>query len=101
MPERHTLLIVIAGTLIGMPACDGRLAGRDLTLTGLQDLAHDHVVDLLGSDAAALERGLDRDGAEVHRAELRERTGELADRRAGGRDDDGTGHGGLHEASCR
>ncbi len=61
---------------------------------GLEHLAHDHVVDLLGADAGALERGLDREPAEVGGAEAGERAGELADRRAGRRDDDGTGHGG-------
>ena len=48
-PERHTLLIVIAGTLIGMPGVDRGLTGGDLALTGLEHLAHDHVVDLVGA----------------------------------------------------
>ena len=42
------------------------LARGDLALAGLQHLAHDHVVDLLGADAAAVERGLDREATEVH-----------------------------------
>ena len=68
MPERHTLLTVIAGTVIGIAGLDRRLAGGDLALPGLEDLAHDHVVDLLGADARALERGRDREAAEVHGA---------------------------------
>ena len=48
-----------------MPAFDRRLARGDLALAGLEHLAHDDVVDLLGADAAALERGRDRDAAEV------------------------------------
>ena len=61
------MLIVIAGTVIGMPAFAAAWRAGDLALPGLEHLAHDHVVDLLGPDAAALERGLDRDAAEVHR----------------------------------
>ena len=34
---------------------------------GLEHLAHEHVVDLLGVDAGALERGLDGEPAEVRR----------------------------------
>ena len=67
MPERHTLLSVMAGTVIGMPAVDRGLAGGDLARARLQHLAHEHVVDLLGADAGALERGLDGDAAEVRR----------------------------------
>ena len=93
MPERHTLLMVIAGTLIGMPAVHRGLARGDLTLAGLEHLAHEHVVDLLRPDAGALERGLDRDTAEVHRGEVGERAGELPDRRTGRSDDHRTGHG--------
>src|SRR5207237_551105 len=51
-------------------------------------------VDLLGADVAACERGTDRVRAEVGRGHRAERAGELADRRTGGRDDHGTGHGG-------
>ena len=68
-PERHTLLTLTAGTRIGMPAFDRRLAARYLTLAGHQHLTHDHVVDLVGSDAGALEGGADGDGPEVGRRE--------------------------------
>ena len=52
MPERQTLLMVMAGTVIGMPALGRGLAGRDLAGSGLEDLAHDDVLDLLGSTPA-------------------------------------------------
>ena len=48
---------------------DRGLAGGDLALPGLEHLAHDHVVDLVGADTGALERALDRDTAEILRAE--------------------------------
>ena len=67
MPERHTLLTVVAGTVIGMPAFTAAWRAGDLALAGLEHLAHEHVVDLLGPDAGALERGLDREAAEVGR----------------------------------
>ena len=54
-PERHTLLSVTDGTDIGMPPFDRRLAGRDLAGAGLDDVTHDHVVDLVAGDAGALE----------------------------------------------
>ena len=47
-PERHTLLMVLAGTDRGIPRLDGGLAGRDLALAGLEDLAHEDVVHLVG-----------------------------------------------------
>ena len=64
-------------------------AGRAL----LQGRAHDHVVDLAAGDAGAAERGRDRVAAE----RLRRRVVEgaaigLADRGAGGGDDDGFAH---------
>ena len=51
---------------------DRRLAGRDLPGAGLQHLAHDHVLHLVGRDAGALQRGLDRDAAELGRREVLE-----------------------------
>ena len=41
--------------LLGDPALDLRLARRHLALAGLQDLAHDHVLYLLGLDLGPLE----------------------------------------------
>ncbi len=71
MPERQTLFSVIAGTVIGMPRVRRGLARRDLPGARLQHLTHQHVVDLLGADAGALERALDGDAAEVDRAQSR------------------------------
>ncbi len=56
MPDRQTLLIVIAGTDHRDAAVGRGLAGGDLARARLQHLAHQHVVDLLGVDAGALER---------------------------------------------
>ena len=50
-PERQTLLTVVAGTVMGMPAFDRGLAGGHLAGAGQQHLAHEDVVDLLGGDA--------------------------------------------------
>ena len=54
-PDRQTLLIVSAGVLIGMPAPTAAWRAGDLPGAGLQDLAHDHVLHLLGGDAGALQ----------------------------------------------
>ena len=86
------MLIVSEETSFGMPAVDLRLARGDLALAGLQHLAHDDVLDLLGLDAGALERGLDRDAAELGGVERREAAAHLADRGAGGAEDHGLGH---------
>ena len=68
------------------------LARGDLALAGLEDLAHDDVLDLLGLDVGALERGLDRDAAQLGGVEGRQPAAQLADRRSGGAEDDGLGH---------
>ena len=60
MPERHTLLMVIDGHRHRDAGLHRGLARGHLARAGLEHLAHDHVVDLLGADAAARERGLDR-----------------------------------------
>ncbi len=44
---------------------DGGLTGRVLTGAGLQDLAHDHFVDVLGGNPGALHGGADRDFTQV------------------------------------
>ena len=91
-PEAQTLLIVSEETSFGMPALDLRLARGDLALARLQHLAHDDVLDLLGLDLGALERGLDRDAAELGGVEGRQAAAQLADRGAGGAEDHGLGH---------
>ena len=65
MPERQTLLMVVDGTVIGMPAVDRGLAGGHLTGAGQEHLAHEHVVDLLAGEPGPLEGGLDGEAAEV------------------------------------
>ena len=91
-PERQTLLTVVAGTGHRDAALDGRLAGGDLALAGLEDLAHEHVVDLVGATPARSRAAAMAKPAEVHGAERRKGPGELADRRAGSGDDDRTRH---------
>ena len=54
-PERHTLLMVVAGTRHGDAGVDGGLAGGDLAGAGLEHLAHEDVVDLLGGEPGPLE----------------------------------------------
>ena len=49
-----------------------------LKLAGLQHLSDDDVFDLLGLNARALERRLDRKGAELGRLEAREAAAQLA-----------------------
>ena len=71
---------------------DRSLARRVLPLAGGQDLAHHHLGHLGRLDAAALERGADRDLAEVVRRHARERAVEAADRRAHGTGNDDLGH---------
>ena len=49
------------GDLLRDAALDLGLARGNLALAGLQDLAEDDLLDLLGADAGALQGGLDRD----------------------------------------
>ena len=63
---------------------DLSLSRGDLTLPGLQHLAHHDVLHVAGRHLGALERGLDRRAAEFRGVEARQATPELADRCAGG-----------------
>ena len=89
-PDRQTLLIVIDGTLIGMPAGDRAPAGRVLAGAGQDDLAHDHVVDLVRRDTPAFSRA-PLMATPPRSAALRvlEPAEQAADRGAGPGDDDG------------
>ena len=78
-----------------MPPLTRGLAGGDLAGAGLEHLAHDHVVDLVAGDAGLLQRGLDRDAAEVGGGLVLEPPEQPADRRASAGDDHGSGHDGL------
>src|SRR5690606_35944788 len=79
----------------GDAGVDRRLPGGDLSGAGLEHLAHEHVVDLVGGDTGAFERSLDREATQVGGLEACEGPGELADRRPGAGDDHGTSHGGA------
>ena len=70
-------------------------ARRVLPGAGQDDLAHDHVVDLVAGDAGLLERAGDGDAAEVRGGLVLEPAEQPADRRTGAGDDDGSGHGCL------
>src|SRR5262249_41156712 len=70
---------------------DRRLAGRVLPLPGAQDLAQDDLGDLAALDPGALQRGLDRDLAQLVRRQIGERPVECANRRARRADDDDVG----------
>ena len=72
---------------------DGGLAGGDLAGAGLDDLAHDHVLDLVAGDAGLLQRALDGDAAEVRGAKVLQAAEQPADRGARPGDDHGSGHG--------
>ena len=84
MPEAQTLLIVSEETSFGMPALICAWREGIWPCAGLEHLAHHDVLDLLGLDVGALERGLDRDAAELGRLQGGEAAAELADGRAGG-----------------
>lgn len=75
------------GDLLRDAALDLGLARGDLALAGLQHLAEDDLLDLLGADAGALQRRLDRDPAELGRFERSEGAAHLADRGARGTKD--------------
>src|SRR5262249_7100945 len=69
---------------------DRRLPRRVLPLARRQDLAEDHLVNLIGLDASALQSGLYRDLAQFVRRQGGEGAVERADGRSGGgRNDDG------------
>ena len=53
-------------------------------VAGLDDLAHDHVADLVGGDAGLVEGALDRDTSEVGGREVLEPAEQAPDRRTSG-----------------
>ena len=61
--------MVVAWHVHGDAALDRGLARGDLTLAGLDDLAHQHCVDARGVDAGSLEHAADGDATEVLGAE--------------------------------
>src|SRR5262249_40024362 len=74
---------------------DRGLPRGDLPGAGLQHVPHDDVVDLLAGHAGFLQRGLDRQAAQVHGLPAFQRPGQLADRRPGACDDYRTRHDNL------
>ena len=77
-------------------ALDHRLTRRVLARAGREHLAEDDLADLVAREPGALEQAGDHGRAELGRGGLGERAAELADRRAGGGDDDDVGaHGTL------
>jgi hypothetical protein len=71
-PEPHIFDSVTAPVDCGRPAPSTGLARRRLALAGHQAVAHQHLVDRIAGHAGALDRGLDRDGAELVRGERAE-----------------------------
>ena len=71
------------------------LTGRNLSDPGLQDLAHDHVLDVRIGHVGAAQRLPDRLRAELHCGEAGQPARELPERRPGGAQD----HAPPHEAS--
>ena len=91
-PEAQTLLTVSEETSFGMPPliCAWRLG--IWPWPGLEHLAEDHVLHLVGRHLGALERGRDRVAAEVGGVERRERAAHLPERRPRGAEDHGLWH---------
>ncbi len=88
MPERHTLLMVVAGTVMGMPPRIGRLAGRDLAGAGLEHVPEVDLVHPVGGQAGPLQGGGDGHPAELHRRQGAEGAPVASERGANGRADD-------------
>ncbi len=81
------------GNVHGDAAPDRGLASGDLPLTRLNDMPHDHIVDLLTTDTGPRQRGLDRKSAELDGGEALQSAGQLADRGSRAGHDDRTRHG--------
>ena len=65
MPEPHILRQRDRAGRLRQAGAERRLARRRLALAGHQAVAHQHFVDGVAGHAGALDRGLDRDGAEL------------------------------------
>ncbi len=83
----------VGGHLLRDSRCDRRLPRRRLAGARLQHLAHHDVADVLRGDAAALEAGPDRDGAELRRGDVGKPAADPSEGRAHGGHDHGAGHG--------
>ena len=83
MPDRQTLLMVIAGTCCWDARLDRGLARGDLPGARLQDLTHDHVVDVVAFDAGPVNGGPDGVRAQARGRDFLEGSAKLAERRSG------------------
>ncbi len=68
------------------------LARGRLPEPGRDDVPHDHLLDVLGGDARALDGGTDGLGAELGSRERRERAAKASDRRTRGAQEIGITH---------
>ena len=91
-PEAHTLLMVSLETSLGMPALIWAWREGIWPWPGLEDLAHDDVLHLVGRDVGALERRGDGGRAELGGIDGRQAAAHLADGRTCGTEDHGLGH---------
>jgi hypothetical protein len=66
------LLTVSAGTPIGIPPLTAACRAVIWPAPRLDDVTHDHVVDLVAADTGLLQGRLDRQSAEVHGLEVLE-----------------------------
>ena len=82
----------VGGNLLRDARPDRGLTRRRLAHAGLEDLTHDHVLDLGRLEPGPAERLADCDRAELGRRMLREAAAEAPERRAHGGDDDGLTH---------
>src|SRR5690554_7048387 len=81
-PEPHTRLTAIAPTVSGTPPLSAACRARRLAQARRDHVAEDHVLDVRGVDAAALQRCADRDRTELGCLETRKSAEKAADRRA-------------------
>ena len=96
IPEPHIFDSVTAPADCGRPAPSAAWRAGAWPWPAIRQLPISTSSDGVAGDAGALDRGLDRDAAELVRGERAEIAEQAADRRArGGNDDDGIGHGGL------
>ena len=100
-PDRQTLLTVVAGTVMGMPALAAAWRAVIWPVPAWRTWPMKHVVDLVGATPARSRAAAMAKPPEVHGAEAGQGARELADRGAGPCDDDGTGHDDLRAAAAR
>ena len=84
--------MVIEGTFSRDTALDAGRACGVLAGAGLEDLAHDHVVDLLAADPGLLQGAFDGDAAQVGPGEGPETPEQATIGGASSRDDYTSGH---------